>query len=531
MEMRVRKERIRGVPRRGPLFTAAAALLMAAPVVQLILGKVLEDFYRSTTVLPCLLAVAGGILLLTARGKQAGYTVGGLLAILGSSVVISHMLLLPAMLLWGLSAIGVSWNKPVSRLLKGRSLPVLNLAAAILAAVSALLCLDTVGSMPAFALPLALAAVGTVLLCTAADAQTFLPLSPEQRAQQAPRVRYRSVLRPGMLGTLGAVLLLVCEVWQLIDLFRLMSAFHVSLGTLLQPALIFAAAVLLLLRAQNGPRLLPAAILLLIAQTLALFSMQQTVMYAEEMGAALQQTQRIALLFFSVLLLLIGVIGTTWNRPVGKGRPVPLCSAIAAALAAGNGIWAAVYRVSLIVEETRVDFDSAQGLIRSLLLPVGLVLVNLAMEGRQTEANVRKVDGSKYRQGLTGFAANFYSDVGGKLQLLAKICGVLYLIMGVLGVVAIALGIVILLLQLFGLIPPSISPMSLLMAGLIIIASALILAVGTWPLYAFGQITADLHAIRKDGVHASGAAEVPAVGSAATGTGPSADNPDELPEL
>ena len=120
MEMRVRKERIRGVPRRGPLFTAAAALLMAAPVVQLILGKVLEDFYRSTTVLPCLLAVAGGILLLTARGKQAGYTVGGLLAILGSSVVISHMLLLPAMLLWGLSAIGVSWNKPVSRLLKGR---------------------------------------------------------------------------------------------------------------------------------------------------------------------------------------------------------------------------------------------------------------------------------------------------------------------------------------------------------------------------------------------------------------------------
>ena len=71
---------------------------------------------------PCLLAVAGGILLLTARGKQTGYTVGGLLAILGSSVVISHMLLLPAMLLWGLSAIGVSWNKPVSRLLKGLSL-------------------------------------------------------------------------------------------------------------------------------------------------------------------------------------------------------------------------------------------------------------------------------------------------------------------------------------------------------------------------------------------------------------------------
>lgn len=530
MEMRVRKERIRGVPRRGSLFTAAAALLMAAPVVQLILGKVLEDFYRSTTVLPCLLAVAGGILLLTARGKQAGYTVGGLLAILGSSVVISHMLLLPAMLLWGLSAIGVSWNKPVSRLLKGRSLPVLNLAAAILAAVSALLCLDTVGSMPAFALPLALAAVGAVLLCTAADAQTFLPLSPEQRAQQAPSMRYHSVLRPGMLGTLGAVLLLVCEVWQLIDLFRLMSGFHVALGTLLQPVLIIVAAVLLL-RAQNGPRLLPAAILLLISQTLALLSMRQTVMYADEMGAALQQTQRTALLFFSVLLLLIGVIGTTWNQPVGKGRPVPLCSAIAAPLAAVSGIWAAVYRVSLIVEEARVNFDSVQGLLRSLLLPAGLVLVSLAMEGCQAEARGRKVDGSKYRRGLAGFVSNFYSDVGGSLQLLAKICGVLYLIMGILGVVAIVLGIIILLLQLFGLIPPSFDPLSLLMAGLAIIVSALILAVSTWPLYAFGQITADLHAIRKEGVRASGAAEVPAEGSAAPGTGPSADNPDELPEL
>ena len=64
-----------------------------------------------------------------------------------------------------------------------------------------------------------------------------------------------------------------------------MSGFHVALGTLLQPVLIIVAAVLLL-RAQNGPRLLPAAILLLISQTLALLSMRQTVMYADEMGAA-----------------------------------------------------------------------------------------------------------------------------------------------------------------------------------------------------------------------------------------------------
>ena len=36
-------------------------------------------------------------------------------------------------------------------------------------------------------------------------------------------------------------------------------------------------------------------------------------------------------------------------------------------------------------------------------LPVGLVLVNLAMEPRQLPARAWKVDGGKYRRGLGGF--------------------------------------------------------------------------------------------------------------------------------
>ena len=114
--------------------------------------------------------------------------------------------------------------------------------------------------------------------------------------------------------------------------------------------------------------------------------------------------------------------------------------------------------------------------------------------------------------------------VGGKLQLLAKIGGALCLVLGILGVVLILLGVLVLLLQLVGLIPSGFEPTSLMLGGLIGVVSALLLAVSTWPLYAFGQITADLHAIRKGGISAS-APESTAQPAA------SRENPDELPEL
>lgn len=85
-----------------------------------------------------------------------------------------------------------------------------------------------------------------------------------------------------------------------------------------------------------------------------------------------------------------------------------------------------------------------------------------------------------------------------------------------------------LLLQLFGLIPPYFSAVSLLLSGLIAVVSSLILAAGTWPLYAFGQITADVHAIRKEGV-VSGKAEGAAVPVSDHSAEPA--NSDELPEL
>lgn len=118
--------------------------------------------------------------------------------------------------------------------------------------------------------------------------------------------------------------------------------------------------------------------------------------------------------------------------------------------------------------------------------------------------------------------------MGGKIQLVAKICGLIYLILGLVGALVMVLSVVVLLLQLFGLIPPYFSPVSLLLSGLIAVVSALILAAGTWPLYAFGQMTADVHAIRKEGV-TSGKTEGAAV--PVSDHSAEAANPDELPEL
>ena len=525
MATNVRKERTRGMPRKGALLTASAVLLMAGPVVDWLLSKVVEDYRTSISIFFCLLTVAGGVLLLTARERKAFCAAGGALALFGAAVTMNRPLLLAAVVFWVISVAGTSWNKAPGFLPEKFRMPVLNLICVVLAAVSGLQSLPEVKYTPVWLVPLLLATVGAVLLCGNVRAETFVPLSPEDRAQKEPGLRYRSVPAAGFLGLLGALLLLADGVWVIVNIFRLMGSFDVPLSNLLWPSLTAAAGVLLLLRSQGEKRLLPAAVLLLIGQLRTLLALREAAVYADQTGAVLQQTQQAALLFFSVLLLLLSAVGFAWNRPVGKAGTLPVLNAVAAALAAANGIWVTIDLISVIVETAKagaeLEAGLAQDLLLGLLLPAGLVLVNLAMETRQMPAWARKVDGGKYRRGLSGFVGSFYTGVGGKLQLLAKIGGALCLILGILGVVVMILGVLVLLLQLVGLIPSYFDPMSLLLGGLIGVVSALLLAVSTWPLYAFGQIVADLHAIRKGGV-----APEPAEQSAA-----SRENPDELPEL
>lgn len=530
MEPKVQKERIRGVPRRGVLLTVSAVLLMAGPVVSWILGRVVENYYSSIPLFYCLLVVAGGVLLLTSRGRRANDAVGGALALFGAAVLANGVLILLAMAAWAVSALGTSWNKVPGFLPEKLRMPVLNLVAAVVLLLTILLDLRYRIS-PLYLLPRALSFVGALLLCVNVEPRTYLPQSAQTWVPGEKGVRYRSVPKAGALTILGALFLVGDGVDQLMQLFRSDSFAASPLG-LLWPLLVAAAGVMLLLRTNRERWTLVAAALLLVCQFRTLIILRQVGLYSDS-GAVMEQIQAAALLFLGVLLMLLGAVGFTWNRPVGKRRQVPLLNVIAAVLAAVNGIWVLASRVqSMFGLVTSLNLNMILNLLLYALLPLGLVLVNLAMEGRQAPPKAWKVDGDKYSRGFKGFVGSFYTNVGGKLQLLAKISGVVCLILGLLGVVMMLLSMLLLLLQLFGLLSPYFEPLSLTLSGLIAVVSALLLAVSTWPLYAFGQIVADLHAIRQDGVRASGTAgEAEGTGSAAPKASAAQENPDELPEL
>ena len=530
MEPKVQKERTGGVPRKSVLLTVSAVLLIAGPIVSWILGRVVENYYSSIPLFYCLLVVAGGVLLLTSRGRRVNDAVGGALALFGAAVLANGVLILVAVAAWAVSALGTSWNKVPGFLPEKFRMPVLNLVAAVVLLLTILLDLRYRIS-PLYLLPRALSFVGALLLCVNVEPRTYLPQSAQTWVPGEKGVRYRSVPKAGALTILGALFLVGDGVDQLMQLFRSDSFAASPLG-LLWPLLVVAAGVMLLLRTNRERWTLVAAALLLVCQFRTLIILRQVGLYSDS-GAVMEQIQAAALLFLGVLLMLLGAVGFTWNRPVGKRRQVPLLNVIAAVLAAVNGIWVLASRVqSMFGLVTSLNLNMILNLLLYALLPLGLVLVNLAMEGRQAPPKAWKVDGDKYSRGFKGFVGSFYTNVGGKLQLLAKISGVVCLILGLLGVVMMLLSVLLLLLQLFGLLSPYFEPLSLTLSGLIAVVSALLLAVSTWPLYAFGQIVADLHAIRQDGVRASGTAgEAEGTGSAAPKASAAQENPDELPEL
>lgn len=314
-----------------------------------LLSKVVEDYYTSVSIFFCLLTVAGGILLLTAWERKACCAVGGALVLFGAAVTMNRPLLLAAVAFWVISVAGTSWNKAPGFLPEKFRMPVMNLICVVLTAVSGLQSLPEVQYTPVWLVPLVLVTVGAVLLCGNVQAEVFLPLSPEERARKELDLRYKSVPRAGILGILGALFIVASGARQMVNIFQLMGSFEVPLWNLLWPALTVAAGILLLLRSQRE-KAPAAAILLLICQIRDLLAMRQAVLYADQMGVALQQTQREALLFLSGLLLLISAVGVRWNRPVGKARPVPALNAAAAALAAANGIWTVFDQVSMMAD-------------------------------------------------------------------------------------------------------------------------------------------------------------------------------------
>lgn len=163
------------------------------------------------------------------------------------------------------------------------------------------------------------------------------------------------------------------------------------------------------------------------------------------------------------------------------------------------------------------------GTMSAIAMIVGLILVNLAVETREVPRKPRK---------RVDLLQRFYGDVGGNLQKLAKLCGVIWMILGVLCLISAALGLLMYLLIIIGLVDFYDSDaLALILPGLMGALVSFLMILGTWPLYAFGQITADLRAIKEKKPTTVPERPAPAPEQTAAEPQQSMENPDELPEL
>ncbi|MDE7262354.1 MAG: hypothetical protein K2N78_09930 [Oscillospiraceae bacterium] len=85
---------------------------------------------------------------------------------------------------------------------------------------------------------------------------------------------------------------------------------------------------------------------------------------------------------------------------------------------------------------------------------------------------------------MKNFFDKMYSNIGGKLRTLAKVCGVI-------GIVCAVICVLVEVLTVFDSFE-GILAVSGLMLGLLCVVTS-------WPLYAFGQLVDDVHAIRTGG--------------------------------
>ena len=239
------------------------------------------------------------------------------------------------------------------------------------------------------------------------------------------------------------------------------------------------------------------------------------------------------LLLLALLLMLIGAVGVTWNRSMSNKsgtRKLPILNLIAGILVIVCVLL--FFMLYLGAYETADGGSGFGALLRNqwymLALFAGLILWNLAVETKE----IPRKDKGMVRKGKL----RFYDDVGGKIQKLAKICGFIWLIVGAISAFFAALGLLIFLLQMVGLFDPYLDASGFILSGLIGLAASLLMAIGTWPLYAFGQITSDVRSMKgnnftektDDKEEKTSESVQPA---AWEGTAVQPENPDDLPEL
>ena len=80
---------------------------------------------------------------------------------------------------------------------------------------------------------------------------------------------------------------------------------------------------------------------------------------------------------------------------------------------------------------------------------------------------------------------NLYSNIGNKVCTVAKVCGFI-------GVASFFIGLICFAIWFFAYED------AMLIFGPLLMVLGIVSLISSWPLYAFGQITNDIHAMRKD---------------------------------
>lgn len=545
MEIKKNTIKICGLPKTEHiLYQVTAVVWIVLGILGLVLAEVAQlGTYRQYPMSGFLsiCAIAAGILLLA--GKKSGQTWLATLVLLTVAAAASmdaQLLLAVGLLLTALSAAGFGFNRAPGFLPESFRMPVLNLVSVVLEllyAISSFSIMEqeyrvyngsslfssswekipTVDAAGMVALSLGLAA-GAVLLNLCAKAQMV-----DRAAQPKERpARMKSVPGQGPLVTAAAILMLL----NLADFFWSIMQGHSDFSpiALLWALVVPVAGGLLLVKEGRDKRAL-AAMILLAADGF----------YRCRLTNFLTATD-LLLILLPVVLMLAATIGLSWNR-VPEKLPAPLRVPVLN-LAAGAVALIQVLKIlwSYLLRENHPEFsgDLLIYLVLALLTPTALLLLNLGMESRLAAPRKSPLHSQTYANGLTGIVQRFYSDVGGSLKMLAKIYGVLCLIAFLLFAIVAALGVLMFLLAMVDL--SDMEGTELILMGLVGMLSSVILAVGSWPLYAFGQITSDIRDIKTHGLSAAPAAAAAPQAEEPKQTqsvaAPQAEeNPDDLPEL
>lgn len=543
------KGRIRGVPGPDSRLTLLAAILLAAwAVLSWIVGNM--DFFNyrlfgaRMDIISCLLMIADSVLLVLGRKRLAPYLVGLVLLWIAVIGITESSWLILAVLLILLSAIGLPFNRVWVSGPKWLRAPLLNLISAGLAVLHILGSLNfsyydywedetiTLEAGPA-AVKILLAVLltaGVILLNLGSEGQ-LLRKGAKDGKIRAPRLKTVPRSNAGGLVIAGAILVLLNGVWTLLPMLS-GGGMAYSVMDMLWPLAVVAAGILMLVKEKREKFYLPAVLLVLLNQLHSVVSLNSIL---RQLGSgSIQDRQRMnLLLLLALLLMLIGAVGVTWNRSMSNKsgtRKLPILNLIAGILVIVCVLL--FFMLYLGAYETADGGSGFGALLRNqwymLALFAGLILWNLAVETKE----IPRKNKGMVRKGKLGF----YDDVGGKIQKLAKICGFIWLIVGAISAFFAALGLLIFLLQMIGLFDPYMDASGFIFSGLIGLAASLLMAIGTWPLYAFGQITSDVRAMKGNNFiekadNNEEKASEPVQPAAWEGTAVQPENPDDLPEL